>query len=67
MAKYVVILIVALWATHLLLSRRRSTIKTERGKSLHRAFESTLRKVALAAGGLIAALAVILLVKHVTS
>jgi hypothetical protein len=67
LAKYVVILIVALWATHLLLSRRRSTIKTERGKSLHRAFESTLRKAVIAAVALIAVIAATLLVRHVTS
>jgi hypothetical protein len=67
LAKYVVIFIVALWATHVLLSRRQSKNTSTAGKSLHRAVESTFRKVAIAASVLIAALAVILLVKHVTS
>ena len=67
MAKYVVILIVALWATHLLLSRRRSTIKTARGKSLHRAIESTLKKTVIAVIALVAVIAVTLLVRHMTS
>jgi hypothetical protein len=68
LAKYVVILVVVLCAAHLLLSRRKaSSHKTAAGRSLHRTLESTVRKAAIAAGVLIAALAVILLVKHVTS
>jgi hypothetical protein len=68
LAKYVVILVVALCAAHLLLSRRKaSSHKTAAGKSLQRTLESTLRKTAIAVGGLIAALAIVLLVKHVTS
>ena len=67
MGKYVVIVVVALWATHLLLSRRASRNTTAGEKSVQRAVESTLRKVAIAVGALIAALVIILLVKHVTS
>ena len=68
MAKYIVVLVVALWATHLLLSRRKeSANKAPAGRSLHRALESTVRKAAIAAAALLAAIALILLVKHVTS
>ncbi len=66
--KYVVILVVALFATHLVLSRTRpSSRKTAAGESLHRAVESTIRKVLLAAGVVIAAFALIVLITHVTT
>ena len=67
MGKYVVILVVALWATHLLLSRRASRNTTAAEKSVHRAVGSTLRKAAIAVCGLIAVLVMIVLVKHVTA
>jgi hypothetical protein len=68
LGKYVVVLVVALWATHLLLSRRgESKSGTATGKSLQRALESTLRKVFIAVAVLVAALALILLIKHVTA
>ncbi|HEX2829757.1 MAG TPA: hypothetical protein VHP37_25650 [Burkholderiales bacterium] len=67
MGKYLVILVVALLATHLLLSRNKQEPRTATRKSIHRALESTVRKTAIAVGALIAALVVILLVKHVTS
>ena len=67
MGKYVVILVVTLWATHLLLSRRASRHKTAAVKPLQRVLESTLRKTAIAVGGLLAALAVVLVVRHLTA
>jgi predicted ferric reductase len=68
LAKYVVILVVALLAAHLLLSRNRpSSNASAARKSLHKAFDSTARKTAIAVGSLIAVLMIILLVQHLTS
>lgn len=67
MAKYVVVLVVVLFAAHLLLSRSRKPEKQARSGRLRSAVESTLRKAAIAVGGLLAVLVVIVLVKHMTS
>lgn len=68
MMKYIVVLVVVLCAAHLLLFRtRQSGRETAARKSIRRGLESTVRKLSIAVGVLIAALAIILLVKHVTA
>ena len=67
MAKYVVILVVVLFAAHLVLSRSAARNKTAIGRALHRTLESTLIKIAIAAGALIIVLVVIVLAQHLTS
>ena len=68
MTKYVVVAIVVLFAMRLLVSRANgSGDKNTAGKPVHRALDSTVRKIAIAAGGLLAAFVLILLAKHLTS
>jgi hypothetical protein len=68
LTKYVVVLIVVLFAMRLLLARsNKPGNKSTAGKALHPALESTVRKTAIAVGGLVAALVIILLIQHLTS